>query len=104
MQETLTSVAPEIVELIERAIREHMSPLEPRAIDVRAAEDHAGEPAIFIEARYDLIGAPVDMRYASSILTPLRDLLWERGERRFPYVRHLFDERQIFKTSKRVNP
>ena len=63
-------------------------------VDVRAGEDHSGDPALFIDAYYGLSDTPLDARLISHTLTELRDLLLKMGEKRFPYVRHHFDERQ----------
>jgi len=102
MQNTDTPVSPEIVALIEKTIREAMAPYGCRSIDVRAGEDHAGNPAIFVEATYDLRDEAPDLGVTSRILTPLVDKMWDVGERRFPYVRHVFHEHQTFDARKRV--
>jgi hypothetical protein len=98
MRDITETVDRDIVELIERTVRESMAPFGLRAVDVRAGEDHDGDPVIFVEAHYDLSERPIDPRLTakltSRLTTTLRDRLWERGEIRFPHVRHKFDERQ----------
>jgi hypothetical protein len=94
MQYTDSPVSPEIVAMIERTIREVMTPYGYRGIRVRPGEDHDGWPVIFVEVDYDLTETPIDFGYTKLILSPLRDKMWEAGERRFPYIRHRFHERQ----------
>ena len=88
--------------MIERSIREVMAPYGYRGVTVRPGEDHAGDPAIFVEVEYDLRDEPPDLGVSSRLLSPLCDKLWEAGERRFPYVRHRFHERQKFDTRRRA--
>ena len=102
MQNTDTPVSPDIVALIETSIREAMTPYGYRAVHVRPGEDHDGYPVIFVEVDYDLTETPIDFGVASRILTPLRDKMWEAGERRFPHIRHKFHEKQPIPTRKRA--
>jgi hypothetical protein len=60
MQETARPIEPEIVALIERTVRERMGPYALRTIDVRAGEDHDGDPVIYIQVRHDLSETPID--------------------------------------------
>jgi hypothetical protein len=98
MTNVTDSVDKDIVALIERTVRETMGPFGLRGVEVRAGADHDGDPVIFVEAQYDLSERPIDPRLTakltSRLTTTLRDRLWERGETRFPHVRHKFDERQ----------
>lgn len=90
------------IALIERTIREVMSAYIVDTIDVRAGEDHDGDPVIFIEVRYGLNDAPIDSAVTAGLLSLMRDRLWAAGERRFPHTRHLFDERQAMKPRKKA--
>jgi hypothetical protein len=96
------SIQPEIVKLIERTVRESMQPFGLKSVDVRAGEDHDGDPVIFVEAHYDLIKTPID----TMIILELDGILWERlwnaGEKRFAHVRHRFDERQEVRSRRRA--
>jgi hypothetical protein len=94
MKDITETVDRDIVELIERTVRDTMGPFGLRRVEVRAGEDHDGDPVIFVEAQYDLSERPIDPRVTAKLTTTLRDRLWERGEFRFPHVRHKFDERQ----------
>ncbi len=102
MQYTDTPVSPKIVDLIERAISANMAPYGYRGIRVRPGEDHDGDPVIFVDVDYDLTETPLDIGATSGILTPLRDKMWEAGERRFPHIRHRFHEQQPIAPQKRV--
>jgi hypothetical protein len=62
MQETTPPVESEIVALIERTVRDSMSPYALRGVDVREGEDHGGDPVIFVEVRHDLSETPIDPR------------------------------------------
>ena len=90
----IMTVRPEVEQIIASTIGEAMQPFGFRAAIVRPGEDHAGDPALFIEVQYDPSDTPIDFSVTSSLTTIVRDKLWEQGERRFPYIRHKFDERQ----------
>jgi hypothetical protein len=94
MQEKPAAIDKNIIELIRQTVRESMEPFGLRAVDVRAGEDHDGDPVIFVEAQYDLSERPIDTNVTARLTHVLRDRLWECGETRFPHIRHLFDERQ----------
>ena len=94
-------VEPEIVELIERTVRESMQPFGLKSVDVRAGEDHDGDPVIFVEAHYELSEAPVDTMVIIELDDKLWERLWNAGEKRFPHVRHRFDERQEVRSRRR---
>jgi hypothetical protein len=97
MHEQLPMVAPEVVALIERTVRESMSPFGLKSVEVEPGEDHDGDPVIFVEANYDLSGTPIDTEVTARLTSVLRDRLWEAGERRFPHIHHNFDERHDIK-------
>ena len=94
MQERPARIDENIVELIKQTVRESMEPFGLRDVNVRAGEDHDGDPVIFVEAQYDLSERPIDTDVTAQLISILRGRLWERGETRFPHIRHRFDERQ----------
>jgi hypothetical protein len=96
------TIAPENIVLIEQTIREVMSAYVVDSIAVRAGEDHDGDPVIFIEVHYGLNDTPIDSVVLAGLLTSLRDKLWAAGERRFPHIRHLFDERQAMRPRRKA--
>jgi hypothetical protein len=94
MQDSVADIKPEIAQLIERTVQESMRPFGLRSIVARAGEDHDGDPVIFVEAQYDLSQTPVDTMVMAELISILRGRLWKAGEKRFPHIRHSFDERQ----------
>jgi len=102
MQEKVPAVKAEIVELIRQTVRTSMKPFGLKTVDVRAGEDHDGDPVIFVEANYDLSETPVDSAVTARLTTILRDRLWDAGETRFPHVRHKFHEQQKVKLRRRA--
>ena len=98
MATRMTTLSYETIELIKSTVRESMLPFGFRSVDVRVGEDHDGDEVIFVEAEYDLTDTPVDSAVTGALTTKLRDRLWERGETRFPHIRHKFHERQPLKS------
>jgi hypothetical protein len=95
------SIERRIVELIEQTVRERMEPFGLTTVDVRAGEDHDGDPVIFVEAHYDFSETPVDTMVILELDGVLWERLWNAGEKRFPHVRHEFDERQEVRSRQR---
>jgi hypothetical protein len=98
MHEPARPVEPEIVALIGRTIRETMEPFGLRSVEVRAGEDHDGDPVIFVEAQYDLSATPIDPAVNAKLSFDLWQLLLAAGEARFPHVRHKYHEQQKVRT------
>jgi len=97
MHETARPVDPELVELIKRTIHETMDPFGLRSVEVRAGEDHDGDPVIFVEAEYDLSETPLELGVTGELASVVRELVWKAGETRFPHIRHKFHEKQKVK-------
>jgi hypothetical protein len=95
-------VSPEVESLIKDTVRESMERYALRRVDVRAGYDHDGDPVIFVEATHGLSKTPIDPLANAALLTKVRDLLWERGETRFPHIRHKYHSRQEVKLRRRV--
>ena len=94
MRDTSTAVEPDIVALIEQTVRDSMAPFGFKTAHVRAGEDYDGDPVIYIVAEYDYTDTPIDIEVMSKLHGTLRRRLWDKGETRFPHIRHKFDERQ----------
>jgi hypothetical protein len=94
MQERQRPIAPELVERIERTVHEAMAPFGVRSVDVRAGEDHDGDPVIFVEAQYDLSERPLELGVTAKLSSAINDLVWNSGETRFAHVWHKFHEKQ----------
>src|SRR5947209_4499942 len=82
------------LEVIQRVLQERLAPMGFQGATIEAGRDHDGDPAIYIHARYKYSRKPIDTSPTYDLISIPRDALEEVGETRFPYVRHLFDERQ----------
>ena len=90
-RETISkSVAASVREIVGR----EMKPFGLVSVDVTAAEDHDGDPILWIDANYGPGGDPIEREVVAGLVTKLRDRLWDLGETRFPHVRHHFLEEQ----------
>jgi len=85
---------PELVREIEALLEERLGRFGLERVEVRAGLDHAGEPAIFVDAWYRLSEEPIDPEALAEAHRALVDLLVERNDERFPYVRDHFDKKQ----------
>jgi hypothetical protein len=85
---------PEVSADIRDTFRQFMDRFGFDRAEIHEGRDHAGEPALFIDAYYRLSREPIDTSLVMRLLTELRNKLIHRGEMRFPYVRHHFDEKQ----------
>jgi len=81
-------------EAIQRLLRERLNQYGFERADIRADRDHSGDPGLFIDVFYRLSREPLQTAFTLNLLTELRRLLMSKGEDRFPYLRHHFDERQ----------
>jgi hypothetical protein len=87
-------IKPKVKAEIERILRENLSRFGFVRARIEPGEDHAGDPAIFVDAEYELSDEPVDSGVTLSSLTTIRSRLLALGEQRFPYIRHHFAEGQ----------
>jgi hypothetical protein len=94
MHQKQPSVEPGIVALISRTIHETMDRFGLRSVEVRAGEDHDGDPVIFVEAHYDLSERPLELGVTGKVASVVRHRLRDAGEMRFPHIRHKFHEKQ----------
>lgn len=93
-------ITPAVNEDIQKLLRERLGRYGFERAIVNAGSDHSGDPALFIDAYYRLSGEPVRTMEMLRLLTDLRNLLVHSGERRFPYLKHHFDEKQQVQTRK----
>jgi hypothetical protein len=87
-------VSSQARDTIDATVREFVSKFALRDIEIRAAEDHYGEPALFIDVRHDLSQTPIEPEVLTSLVISLQRKLLDIGEDRFPFVRHHFDDDQ----------
>ncbi|MEJ5232885.1 MAG: hypothetical protein WHV64_11850 [Geminicoccaceae bacterium] len=92
---------PELVREIEALLEERLGRFGLDRVEVRAGLDHAGEPALFVDAWYRLSPEPVDVVAQLDAELALLDLLGERGEERRASVRHHLAEGQAVARSAR---
>ncbi len=79
---------------IQQLFKERLDRYGFERAEIHAGRDHSGDPALFIDAFYRLSREPLQTTFTLNLLTELRRLLISKGEQRFPYVRHHFDEKQ----------
>jgi hypothetical protein len=94
MQERLT-VPPRIQKLVKGEVEKAMKPSGLTHVDVRAGEDHDGDPVIFIDATYRISTLSLDPSELNELHSRLRQKLWQAGETRFPHIRHRFPDGQM---------
>jgi hypothetical protein len=87
-------IKPRVRAAIDHIVRENLSRYGFVRATIEPGEDHTGDPAIFVDAEYDLSDEPVDARVTLATQSMLRDRLIALGEHRFPYLRHHFAEGQ----------
>jgi hypothetical protein len=87
---------------IQRLLRERLHRYGFERAAINAGNDHSRDPALFIDAYYHFTSEPVKTIEILHLLTELRTLLLSKGETRFPYLRHHFDERQQVKPRERT--
>jgi hypothetical protein len=95
------AVDPELVRAIEELLVERLGRFGLERVEVRAGRDHAGEPALFVDAWYRLSAEPIDVVAQLDAELALLDLLGERGEERLAHVRHHLAEGQAVARSGR---
>jgi len=88
------TIRDDVVAIVHEVLQEEMRRFGLEQVEVSVRPDHDGDPSLHIDASYRKGAPPVDPKVMAGIVTKLRDRLWERGEVRFPYVRHHFPEDQ----------
>lgn len=79
---------------IRRFLKREMRSYNLEKVDVNIEPDHDGDSSIQIHLTYNMDAKPVDPKALATLVSKLRDHLWERGEHRFPYIHYLFPEKQ----------
>jgi len=83
-----------IPKAVQRLLKQRFAKYRLERVDVRAGEDHTGDPALFIDAHFGLSDTPLDTSLAMENFTEIRETLLKMGEKRFPYLWHHFHEKQ----------
>ena len=82
----------EVVTAIREIVEQDMRRFGLKSVKVEVANDHDGEPAIWIATHYGKDGAPVEMRALAELGSKIRERLLDLGEDRFPHLRYQFPE------------
>lgn len=90
----LTGVSNEVATAIRSILKNRLGSFGFTRATINAGENHAGEPALFIDAHYKLSETPVDSAVTAETRSELRQELLSLGEDRFPYLRHHFAKGQ----------
>lgn len=91
---TMTVTVEQIEEIVNRVLTERVGAYGFNGATVRVGQDHDGDEALFIEARYAHTDREIDPGAFYGLTSVVRGALAAAGEDRFPYIRHRFDERQ----------
>jgi hypothetical protein len=84
----------EVTSAVTNLFREEMGRYGFRGVRIMPSEDHDGDPILLIEADYTTDGEPIDTAVMMQLISKLRDLLWAKGELRFPHIQHNFEDHQ----------
>ena len=87
-------VPAKATEAIRRILRKEVGRFGLSTVVVTPGEDHDGDPALFIHARYRRTPRPVDLTVVNGTLHKVRQRLLDLDEERFPYIRHHFADDQ----------
>lgn len=89
-----TPVSGELVRKIENVLCARLAAYGLSSVNVYPDVDHDGDPIIMVEACYTPSGDDIDSRETYAAGKEVRSVAREMGERRFPHVRHLFDDNE----------
>jgi hypothetical protein len=89
-----TDIDAAIPKAVQKLVKHRFAQYRLERVDVRVGEDHSGDPGLFIDAYFGLSDTPLDTSLVMENFTEIREALLKIGEKRFPYVRHHFHEKQ----------
>jgi hypothetical protein len=85
---TTNMVRDNLKQTIEQALRDAVGAVIDR-VAIAEGTDHDGEPALFVTVQYRSGTDTVDQ---TAVLSAVRDLLVAAGEKRFPYIKHVYPD------------
>jgi hypothetical protein len=88
------TLAPRIKKAIEAVAHSEMDRFGLKDIQIREAEDHDGDPVLFVDVECENPNVEVDVKILAGLVGKLRNRLWKMGETRFPHVIHHFPDKQ----------
>ena len=74
--------------VVEPILQKWLRPYGFDRADVSSGLDHDGEPALFITAHYGAREEEVDPDAVLNAISEIQKALQQRGDERFPYLRH----------------
>jgi hypothetical protein len=84
----------EVVNAIHEIVEGEIGRYALERINIEVANDHDGEPSIWIATHHRPSTEPVQMAALARVISRIRERLLELGEERFPYVRYQFADDQ----------
>jgi hypothetical protein len=96
-----TDIDVAIPKAVQELVKQRFAKYRLKRVDVRAGEDHTGDPSLFIDAHFGLSDTPLDTSLVMESFTEIREARLKMGEKRFPYVRHHFHDDQAVAKRKR---
>lgn len=85
----------QIRRLAEDVLRPTLGPFGFDHAEVRLAEDHDGDPSIFVEAHFRRGSQPTPGHATLTASGDLFRAFLKRGDVRFPYLEHHFEDDEI---------
>jgi hypothetical protein len=92
--ESYSQVDEETAMALQTAARQGFPDTGVEDVDVVASQDHSGDSVIFVQVKHHLVPRALDLKRILDGDRAVRDAAWQRGERRFVYVQHQYDEKQ----------
>lgn len=81
-----------VIQIVRKVVaREMGGPKAVDRVDVTVEPDSYGDASLSVLVRYRP-GASVDAARAARLPLAVRDALWDEGEQRFPYIRHILED------------
>lgn len=93
-----TGPGPDVPQALDRALRallkEQLDATGAYDVAIHPDLDHDGDPILVVEVKHRLVDQPIELKNVLEADRAARDLAWQKGERRFLHVQHIFDEKQ----------
>jgi hypothetical protein len=86
----VTEIRDDVIATINEVLKRRLGRFGFTRAQIRAGEDHDGDPVLFIDARYKLSDDPVDAAETAGARSEIHKRLLALGESRFPHIKHHF--------------
>lgn len=84
---------------IEDYARDLFSDVLVTSLQLRAENDHDGDPVLKMDIEHSLIESDINLALVRERDNKIRDRAWELGDSRFLHIRHTYDEKQTVSLS-----